>query len=42
LKSSPARQVDPGLESGRVEEKIRKEKTWCDPVDPVKNPVTIH
>jgi len=28
--------ADPGLESGRVEEKIGKEKTWC---DPVKNPV---
>jgi hypothetical protein len=24
--------VDPGLEPGRVEEKIEKEKTQCDPV----------
>jgi hypothetical protein len=23
--------ADPGLEPGQVEEKIGKEKTWCDP-----------
>ena len=33
LKLGPARWVDPGIESGRVEEKIRKEKTRCDPAD---------
>jgi hypothetical protein len=33
LKLGPARQIDPRLESGRVEEKIEKEKTRCDPVD---------
>ena len=27
--------ADPGLEPGWVEEKIGKEKTRCDPVDPV-------
>jgi hypothetical protein len=32
LKPGSARQVDPGLESGRVEKKIGKEKIWCDPV----------
>jgi hypothetical protein len=30
LKSRPARRVDPGLEPGRVSEKIRKEKTRYD------------
>jgi hypothetical protein len=35
---------DPGLEPGRVEEKIGEEKTRCDPVDPdpVKNPVATY
>jgi hypothetical protein len=35
---------DPGLESGRVEEKIGVEKTRCDPVDPdpVKNSVATY
>jgi hypothetical protein len=32
----PARQVDPGLESGWVDEKTGKEKTKCDLVDPAK------
>jgi hypothetical protein len=27
--------VDPGLEPGRIEEKIGEGKTRCDPVDPV-------
>jgi hypothetical protein len=36
LKSGLARQVDPELEPGRVEEKIGEEKTWH---DSVKNPV---
>jgi hypothetical protein len=34
LKPDPARQVDPGLELDRVEEKTGKEKTQCDRVDP--------
>jgi hypothetical protein len=40
LKPGSAWRVDPGLKPGRVEEKIGKEKTRCDPVtwqDPVKN-----
>jgi hypothetical protein len=37
LKPSPAWQVDSGLEPGRVEEKIREEKTRCDPVDPARS-----
>jgi hypothetical protein len=32
LKPGPAWWVDPGLELGRVEEKIEKEKTRCDSV----------
>ena len=35
LKPGSAWRVDPGLKPGRVEEKIGKEKTRCDPVDPV-------
>jgi hypothetical protein len=31
LKSSPAWRVDPGLESGRVEEKKGEGKTRCNP-----------
>jgi hypothetical protein len=35
LKPGPARDpADPGLEPSRVEEKTRKGKTRCDPVDP--------
>jgi hypothetical protein len=43
LKPGLARRVDPGLELGRIEEKIEKAKTWYDPgirlirQDPVKN-----
>jgi hypothetical protein len=33
LKPGPARRVGPGLELGRVEKKIEKVMTWCDPVD---------
>jgi hypothetical protein len=36
--------TDLGLEPGWVEEKIRKEKTRCDPVDPARpggNPLTF-
>ena len=36
LKPGPARQVDLGLEPGRVEKKIREEKTQRDPVDPAR------
>jgi len=32
LKPGPTWRVDPGLKSGRVGEKIKEEKTWCDPV----------
>jgi hypothetical protein len=48
LKPGPARRVNPGLEPGRVEEKIGEEKTRRDPADlatwltrqdPVKNSV---
>jgi hypothetical protein len=39
LKLGPARQIDPGLELGWVEEKIREEKTWLTRQNPVKNPV---
>ena len=38
----PADSADPELELGQVEEKIEEEKTWCDLVDPVKNPVAIY
>ena len=46
LKSSLARQINPGLESGRVDEKIGKVMTWCDSADPAtrltqQNPVAI-
>jgi hypothetical protein len=34
MKSGPARQVDPELEPGWVEEKTEEEKTRCDPADP--------
>jgi hypothetical protein len=40
LKPGPTRRVDPRLKRGQVEEKIRKEKTWCDLAtwqDSVKN-----
>jgi hypothetical protein len=30
--------ADPGLESDRVEEKIGKGKTWCDPARPGQKP----
>jgi len=40
LKPGSAWRVDPGLESGWVEEKIGKEKTQCDPVDRRVDPVT--
>jgi len=46
LKPGPARPggssrdpANPRLEPGRVEEKIREEKTRCDPADLIKNPV---
>jgi len=42
LKPGPARQADPGLEPGRVEEKTGKEKTQFDPTNPVKNLVVTH
>jgi len=35
LKPGPARRVDPRLEPGRVDEKIRKVMSRCDPADPV-------
>jgi hypothetical protein len=44
FETDPARRVDPGLEPGWVEEKIEKEKTRCDLVDPVRpscNPLTF-
>jgi hypothetical protein len=34
LKFGPARWADPGLESGRVDGKIEKAMTQCDPADP--------
>jgi len=41
LKSGPARRVNPGptnpgLEPGRIEKKIEKGKTQCDPADPAR------
>ena len=36
LKPGPAWQVDPGLESGRVDEKIEKFMTRCNPAGPEK------
>jgi hypothetical protein len=36
LKPGSARQVDLGLEPGRVEEKTGEEKTRCDPADPAR------
>ena len=40
----PGLTADPGLEPGRVEEKIGEEKTRCEPADPdpVKNPVATY
>jgi len=38
LKLGPARRVDPGLEPGRIEEKIEKIMTRCDSADPVDWP----
>jgi len=37
LKDPNWRSFDSGLEPDRVE-KIKEEKTWCDPTNPVKNP----
>jgi hypothetical protein len=34
--------IDLGLELSQVKEKIEKEKTRCDPEDPVKNLVATH
>jgi hypothetical protein len=34
----PAQWVDPELKPGRVEEKIGKEKIWCDPARPSQKP----
>jgi hypothetical protein len=36
LKPGPPRRVDPGLELGRVKEKIGEEKTRCDSIDPAR------
>jgi hypothetical protein len=44
LKPGPAWQVDPGLEPGRVDEKIGKFMTRCNPAGPEKpgcNPLTF-
>jgi hypothetical protein len=47
LKPGPARRVDPGLEPGRIEEKMGEEKTRCDLTtrltrqDLVANPLTF-
>ena len=38
LKLGPAWRVDPGLEPGRIEEKIEKIMTRCDPADSVDWP----
>jgi hypothetical protein len=35
LKLGPTRRVNQGLEPNRIEEKIEKIMTWCDPADPV-------
>jgi hypothetical protein len=34
----PAQRVDPELKPGRVEEKIGKEKIWCDPARSSQKP----
>jgi hypothetical protein len=44
LKPGPAWQVDPGLELGRIDEKIGKVMTRCNPAGPEKpgcNPLTF-
>jgi len=38
LKLGQAQRVDPGLEPGRIKEKMGKEKTQCDPARPGQKP----
>jgi hypothetical protein len=36
LKSGPARQINPGLELGRIDEKIKKFKAQCNKKSPAR------